>query len=58
MVLLRASAMAIFVRVGHGLAMDLNPSYHNPERREKIKILFSHFVVVPQKVLGKSLRPS
>ena len=29
----------------------LCPSRPNPGRREKIKFLFSHFFVVPQKVL-------
>ena len=32
---------------------DINPSRPNPGRREKksLKFLFSHFFVVPQKVL-------
>ena len=34
-------------------SLVFNPSRPNPGRREKIKFLFSHFFVVPQKAFIK-----
>ena len=42
------------------LCKIINPSHPDPGRQEKfnLKFLFSNFLVVPQKVLWRSLRPS